>query len=72
MAEKYVYNLKRHTLHIEGYCHNARKGMHYDDTLYKCFSTEDEALAYGGRSVGMCKLCLQKREKLLKKESEKK
>lgn len=67
MAEKYVYNLKRHTLHIEGYCHNAREGMSYDKTLYKCFSTENEALAYGGRSVGMCKLCLCKREKLLKK-----
>ena len=71
MAEKYVYNLKRHTLHIEGYCHNAREGMSYDKTLYKCFSTEDEALAYDGRAVGLCKLCQRKREKQLKKENKK-
>lgn len=67
MAEKYVYNLKRHTLHIEGYCHHTYEGKKYDKTLYKCFSTEEEARAYDGDAVGMCKLCQRKRQKLLNK-----
>lgn len=70
MAEKYVYNLKRHTLHIEGYCHNAREGMSYDKTLYKCFSTEEEARAYDKDAVGMCKLCQRKRKLLWDKEND--
>ncbi len=60
----YIYNLKKHTLHIEGFCPQTFVGMHLGDD-YKCFSTEDEALAFDGRAVGMCKNCLREREKLV-------
>jgi len=60
----YIYNLKTHTLHIEGFCSQTFAGMHLGDE-HKRFSTEDEALAFDGRAVGMCKNCLQEREKLV-------
>ena len=60
----YIYNLKTHTLHIEGYCRCTFKGMHYGDN-YKRFYTEDDAIAYDGRSVSMCKNCQKKRDRLV-------
>lgn len=59
MKEKYLYNPKRHTLHIKGYCMHTKGGC----SDYIPFDSEDEALAYDGRSVGMCKSCLKEREK---------
>ncbi len=59
MKGKYLYNPKRHTLHIKGYCTHT-KGIYSD---YIPFDSEDEALAYDGRSVSMCKLCQKEREK---------
>ena len=53
MGEEYVYNPKTDTLHIRGYCWHTR-GFCAD---YIVFATEDEALAYDDRAVGMCKLC---------------
>ena len=62
MKNKFIYNTKTHTLHIVGYCTYANKSP--SDTHLICFDTEDEALAYDGRRVGLCKLCQKKREKL--------
>ena len=63
----YVYNLKTHTLHIEGFCHHTFEGMHYGED-YKCFPSEEAAVAYDQRSVSMCKLCMRKRENIIKKQ----
>ena len=60
----YIYNLKTHTLHIEEFCFQTFAGMQLGED-HKRFSTEDEALAFDGRAVGMCKNCLQEREKLV-------
>ena len=60
----YIYNLKTHTLHIEGFCSQTFAGMHLGDD-HKRFSTEDEALAFDGRGVGMCKNCQRKREEVI-------
>lgn len=64
MKTLYVYNIKTHTLHIEGLCRHTFKGMHYGND-YKCFSSEDEAVAFDGRAVSMCKICLKKRDKII-------
>ncbi len=63
---RYIYNTKTHVLHIEGYCPNANASK---ITSIKIFSIEDEALAYDGRAVGLCKKCQRKREKMLLKTS---
>lgn len=62
----FLYNQKRHTLHIKDYCPHS-KGICPD---YISFDTEDAALAYDGRAVSMCKLCLKKREQLIKEKKE--
>ena len=59
MKEMFLYNPKRHTLHIKGYCIQTQNG--YPD-YYIPFDTENEALAHDGRAVGWCKLCQKKRE----------
>lgn len=56
--EKYFYNVKTHRLHIKGYCRET-KMLPYD---VKFFNSEDEALAFDGRAVGLCKLCQKNRE----------
>ena len=58
MKEIFLYNEKTHRLHIKGYCRHT-KGVHTD---LKQFNSEDEALAFDGRAVGMCKTCQRKRE----------
>ena len=63
MKPKFIYNPKTHTLHIEGYCPWAKRSADY-----LVFDTEDDAIAYDGRAVGMCKSCQRKREENLKKE----
>ena len=57
--EKYLYNSRSNTLHIKGYCTHTKNG--YPD-YYIPFNTENEAIAYDGRAVGMCKICQKKRE----------
>ena len=64
MKKPYVYNLKTHTLHIEGYCPHTFEGMHLGND-YKSFFTEDEAISYDGRAVSMCKRCQKKRDQAL-------
>lgn len=63
----YIYNIKTHTLHIEGFCTHTFKGMHYGND-YKSFKTEDEVIAFDGRAVGMCKLCQIERDRRMLKE----
>lgn len=58
MKEKFLYNPKTHTLHIKGLCQHS-KGKCPE---YIPFDSEDAALAYDGRAVGMCKICQRKRE----------
>lgn len=53
MEKRYFYNTKTHKLHIYGCCHHS-KILPFD---VKFFGTYDEALAYDGRTVGLCKLC---------------
>ena len=65
MGEEYLYNRKTDTLHIRGYCQHT-KGLCAD---YIMFTTEDEALAYDGRAVGMCKLCQKRREQILRERN---
>lgn len=64
MGEQYLYNAKRNKLHIKGYC-QFTKGLCAD---YISFNTENEAVAYDGRSVSMCKLCQKKREQIMKEK----
>lgn len=67
MKKPYIYNMGTHTLHIEGFCPHTFEGMNYGES-YKQFVSEDEAIAFDGRSVSMCKLCLRKREIIIKNE----
>lgn len=64
MVEIYLYNTKRNKLHIKGYCQHT-KGQCAD---YISFNTENEAVAYDGRAVSMCKLCQKKREQIMKEK----
>lgn len=61
MNEQFLYNPKTHTLHIQGMCMHT-KGNCQD---YIPFDSENAALAYDGRAVGLCKLCQKKREIML-------
>lgn len=58
MQKKYLYNTSTGRLHIVGYC-PASTTKPYQ---IKYFDTEDDALAYDGRAVSMCKICMRKRE----------
>lgn len=62
MQEQYFYNPRTHRLHIKGYCRESNQ-LPYD---VRFFASENEALAFDGRSVGMCKNCLKKRERIQK------
>ena len=59
MEKKYFYNDKTHRLHIFGYCKVSKILPDYT----KFFATYDEALAYDGRSVGLCKNCKKVEDK---------
>lgn len=61
MGEQFMYNEKTHRLHIRGYCMHTRGTC----TGFRSFDSEDEALAYDGRAVGMCKICQKERERRL-------
>ena len=58
MKGQFVYNPKTGTLHIKDYCHHT-KGI---CSGYLFFDSENEVLAYDGRSIRMCKICQNKRE----------
>ncbi len=57
---EYIYNEKTGTLHINGFCMHAKSGK----TAYKIFKTYNDALAYDGNSVRMCKICEKKKEQM--------
>lgn len=59
---KYILNTTTHCLHIEGYCKKASPLPYH----VKYFESEDEALAFGGRSVWLCSNCKKEREKRTK------
>ena len=61
----YLYNEGSHTLHINGCC------QHGNNPYYIGYDSEDEALAAAGRELGMCKLCMQKRDEILRAELQK-
>lgn len=60
----YIYNSRTHTLHIEGFCPYTFPGMHYGEA-HKRFASEDEAVAFDGRAVSMCKKCQKKRDQMI-------
>ena len=64
VTKKYFYNTKTHRLHIYGYCRES-KSLPFN-TMF--FDTYDEALAYDGRAVGLCKNC-QRKENNMKEGS---
>ena len=64
MKELFLYNTKRCTLHIKGYCQHTKGAC----TEYVSFNTENEALAYDGRAVRLCKLCQKKREEIMEEK----
>ena len=66
MEEKYIYNTKTRKLHIRGGCQHT-KGLCAD---YMMFDTEDDALAYDGRAVSVCKLCQKKRDQQIRTRKE--
>ena len=58
MIDKYFYNMRTGTLHIEGFCKESKiKPYHI-----QYFASEQEALGFDGRSVRMCKRCQKRRE----------
>ncbi len=61
MKDLYLYNEGSHTLHINGFCRDA------NGKSLLPFATENDALAYAGRAMGMCKTCLERREQRLSK-----
>lgn len=68
MHATYVLNPDTGKIHIIGYCRLTNP--HPKEWLP--FETEEAARSYyGGQSAGLCKLCLQKREKNLRKENHK-
>ena len=62
MDLQYIYNEDRGTLHIEGFCCQAK------DSLAHCrvFPTEKEAYDYAGQQIRPCKTCQKKKEQMLK------
>lgn len=60
MKPMYLYNPGTHTIHIEGYCHYAVKGLNLT------FENEDEVLGKFGRSARMCVNCQKKRDQILR------
>lgn len=59
MEKRYFYNTRTHRLHIAGCCKES-KLLPYNT---KFFDTYDEALAFDGRAVGLCKNCQKKDNK---------
>ena len=62
--KNYLYNPNTHTIHIKGYCHHTKVKC----LPYIAFATEDDVLAYDGRSAGMCKLCQNNRDKIMEEK----
>ena len=59
---QYFYNGNTHRLHIKGLCKESKPLPYH----VRFFSTYDEALAFDGRSVGLCKVCKKKQDEMEK------
>lgn len=59
----YIYNIGSHTLHISGFCIHAHAVP--NDPHFKFFATEDEAVKSERRSLRICELCSERRDKIL-------
>jgi len=59
----YLYNAESNTLHIRNGCCNARG---------KQFASEDDALKYAGRRLGMCITCARKRDEVYRESLKRK
>lgn len=57
---QYFYNENTHRLHIKGLCKESKILPYH----VKFFSSYDEALAFDGQAVGLCKICGKKSEQL--------
>ncbi len=57
---EYLYNEKTGTLHIKGFCCHTKGNCQE----FKNFNSYNDALAYDGDSIRMCKTCEKKKEKL--------
>lgn len=57
---QYFYNENTHRLHIKGLCKESKLLPYH----VRFFSSYDEALAFDGRAVGLCKICGKKSEQL--------
>ncbi len=64
MSKDYIYNLDTGKLHIKGYCQYSK----HPPVNSKFFETENDALAFDGRAVGMCKFCEKERTKKEKRK----
>ena len=59
---QYFYNENTHRLHIKGLCKESKPLPYH----VRFFFTYDEALAFDGRSVGLCKVCKKKQDEMEK------
>ena len=62
IEKMYFVNKSTNKMHIRGFCRHSKLPP---DKL-EFFDTENEALAFGGRAIGMCKLCMKERERRMK------
>lgn len=62
MELKYILNANTGALHIADFCYQTKVSM----AKPKIFETEEEAYAYGGKFIHMCKLCEREKEKRLR------
>ena len=63
--KQYYYNERTHRLHIKGYCKESKILPYH----VRWFDTYDEALAFDGRCVGLCRSCAKHENKLRKEET---
>ena len=61
-TKSYFINTKTGKIHIKGCCPHS-KTLPYN---VEFFNSVDEALAFGGSSVCMCKICQKQKEKIIK------
>lgn len=64
IEKTYFVNTSTNKMHIRGFCYHSK--LPPDNLAF--FDTEDEALAFGGRAIGMCKLCMKERERRMREK----
>lgn len=61
MNLQYIYNENTGTLHIKGFCYQAKETLVH----FRVFQTEKEAYDYAGQQIKPCKDCQKKKEQKL-------